>query len=674
MNKRMLTNFLKNSPSSNGGLGLFYKSLIISNTKNAGLKREFYLKNVFRIILFLLLTLLGGQMLHAAETSSAIKNIFADEVQEDDFLSPDVAFQLSLKPSDAQHVSAQFLVEPGYYLYRNRIKFVIKDAASGTISAVDLPKGDMKNDPNFGTQEVYHQDFRANITVANATNPIIQATYQGCSEKGLCYAPQTKTFPIQFSQTSPDLEKSTALQPNTGAASRASSNDDQATTLLKGGSLWLIAAGFFGFGLLLALTPCVLPMIPILSGIIVGDKKSHHHATSRLHSFNLSLAYVMGMALSYTLAGIAAGLSGQLLSNALQSPWILGATALIFVVLSFSMFGFYELRLPHSIENRMINTSNKLKGGQFIGVLLMGVISALIVSPCVAAPLAGALIYISQTHDVVLGGVALFALSLGMGVPLLLIGASAGHLLPKAGPWMTAVRNFFGVLMLAVAIYIVSPALPMSVQMVLWAGLFIIPAIYLHALDNLPINSATGKSHPWMRFWKGIGIILLVLGIALLIGAVSGAKSPLQPLAGLRAANTNQHETVLPFVRVKNTAELDAQIDAAKGKVVMLDFYADWCVSCKEMEQFTFNDAAVQQALKQVVLLQADVTDNTAEDLALLKRFNLFGPPGIIFYNRSGQEVKTAKVIGYENANSFLAVVNRVNALKADECNPVIEC
>jgi thiol:disulfide interchange protein DsbD len=415
-------------------------------------------------------------------------------------------------------------------------------------------------------------------------------------------------------------------------------------------------------------------MIPILSGIIVGDKKAHHNATSRIHSFNLSLAYVLGMALSYTLAGIAAGLSGQLLSNALQSPWILASTAFIFVVLAFSMFGFYELRLPQSIENRMINTTNKLKGGQFIGVFIMGIISALIVSPCVAAPLAGALLYISQTHDVILGGVALFALSIGMGVPLLLIGASAGHVLPKAGTWMTAVRNFFGVLMLAVAIYIISPALPVSVQMVFWAALLIIPAIYLHALDNLPLNSATGRSHPWMRFWKGIGIILLVLGVALLIGAVSGAKSPLQPLAGLRSATANHSETALPFINIKNTAELDAQIDAAKGKIVMLDFYADWCVSCKEMEQFTFSDPDVQKSLTNAVVLQADVTDNTAEDLALLKRFNLFGPPGIIFFNRSGQEVKPLKVVGYEDATKFLITVNKVNALKADECNPLVAC
>jgi thiol:disulfide interchange protein DsbD len=386
------------------------------------------------------------------------------------------------------------------------------------------------------------------------------------------------------------------------------------------------------------------------------------------------LAYVLGIALSYTIAGIAAGLSGQLLSNALQSPSMLLATALIFVVLSFSMFGFYELRLPQAIENRMVKTTNKLKGGQFLGVFVMGVISALIVSPCVAAPLAGALLYISQTRDIVLGGVALFALSIGMGVPLLLIGASAGHVLPKAGVWMTAVRNFFGILMLAVAIYIIAPIIPTSLQMILWSALLIIPAIYLHALDNLPLDSATGRSHPWMRFWKGIGIMLLILGVAMLIGAISGAQSPLKPLSGLSIASTSQNESHLPFIRVKNTAELDARVDDAKGKIVMLDFYADWCTSCKEMELFTFSDKAVQKALTDAIVLQADVTANTPEDLALLKRFNLFGPPGIIFFNRNGQEIKTIRVVGFEDASNFLATVNRVNTLKPDECNPLVTC
>ncbi len=630
------------------------------------------LKRILFLSSFLLLL---WQPAFAEDASSVTKNVFAENT-EDDFLPPDQAFKLNIEAGSADALNAQFTIVSGYYLYKERIKFTVAPDSAASIGSVELPQGDIKDDPNFGKMEVYHHDFVAKISLNNFTKNNtagqikISARYQGCSEKGLCYAPQTKTFDVALNNN----QDSNALKANNKAGSALASDDDQATALLKGGKLWLIAAGFFGFGLLLALTPCVLPMIPILSGIIVGDKKVHHHATSRLHAFNLSLAYTLGMALSYTLAGIAAGLSGQLLSNALQSSWILGATALIFVILSFSMFGFYELRLPHSLESRMANAANKLKGGQFLGVFIMGIISALIVSPCVAAPLAGALIYISQTHDVVLGGVALFSLSIGMGVPLLLIGASAGHVLPKAGLWMIAVRNFFGVLMLAVAIYIVSPLIPVSIQLVLWAALLIIPAIYLHALDNLPINSATGRSHPWMRFWKGIGIILLVLGIALLIGAVSGSKTIWQPLSGLRSAATVTAEMSLPFKRIKNTAELDAQIDTAKGKIVMLDFYADWCTSCKEMEYFTFSDPAVQKSLKDALLLQADVTQNTAEDLALLKRFNLFGPPGIIFFNRSGQEIKPIKVVGYEDATKFLAIVNQVNALQADECNPLVVC
>lgn len=601
-----------------------------------------------------------------AANKSSVLNAFTDNA-EDKFLHPDEAFQLDVVAIGNQALEGRFTISPGYYLYKDRIKFEIKEATLGRVSAVKLPAGEIKDDPNFGKMEVYHHDFTADITTeTGAQNIVIHAKFQGCSEKGLCYAPQLKTYNISM--------LANASNSNPITATPIQSDDDQATSLLKGGQLWLIAAGFFGFGLLLSFTPCVLPMIPILSGIIVGDKKTHHHETSRLHSLNLSIAYVLGIALSYTIAGIAAGLSGQLLSNALQSPWVLTATAIIFVILSFSMFGFYELRLPHSIEVRMVKTSNRLKGGQFFGVFLMGVISALIVSPCVAAPLAGALIYIGQTGDVVLGGVALFALSIGMGVPLLLIGASAGHVLPKAGGWMTAVRNFFGILMLAVAIYIVSPILPASIQLLLWSALLIIPAIYLHALDNLPLNSETGRSHPWMRFWKGIGIMLLIGGIAMLIGAISGAKSPLQPLSGLSIAGNNKNVSHLPFVRVNNTAELDAQIDAASGKVVMLDFYADWCTACKEMELFTFSDPAVQQSLKDVVLLQADVTDNTAQDLALLQRFNLYGPPGIIFFNRSGQEIKPIKVIGYENATKFLATINRVNTLRSDECNPLVVC
>jgi thiol:disulfide interchange protein DsbD len=638
-------------------------------------KRFSYLIVCFTTIFCLLAQLAFTTDSFAANSSSSGFNAFTDDDDDDEFLHPDEAFKLNVVAIGNDTLEGIFTVEPGYYLYKDRVKFDIKDATLGTIKTVDLPAGDIKDDPHFGKQEVYHHDFVATINTENtAQDLVIHARFQGCSEKGLCYAPQLKTYQVNMAEIAQTQNNANSTSPIANANNTPQNGEDEATSLLKSGKLWLIAAGFFGFGLLLSFTPCVLPMIPILSGIIVGDKKAHHHETSRLHSFNLSLAYVLGIALSYTIAGIAAGLSGQLLSNALQSPWMLTITAFIFVILSFSMFGFYELRLPHSVEDRMVNTTNKLKGGQLLGVFVMGVISALIVSPCVAAPLAGALLYISQTRDVILGGVALFSLSIGMGVPLLLIGASAGHVLPKAGGWMTAVRNFFGILMLAVAIYIVSPIIPTTVQMVLWSALLIIPAIYLHALDNLPLDSETGRSHPWMRFWKGVGIMLLIVGIAMLIGAVSGAKSPLQPLSGLTINSNAKQESHLPFVRVKNTAELDAKIDEANGKVVMLDFYADWCTSCKEMELFTFSDPAVKKALQNVVLLQADVTANSPEDLALLQRFNLFGPPGIIFFNRSGQEIKPIRVIGFEDAPRFLATVNRVNALKADECNPLVAC
>ena len=421
--------------------------------------------------------------------------------------------------------------------------------------------------------------------------------------------------------------------------------------MLQGGKLWLIIASFFGFGLLLSLTPCVLPMIPILSGIIVGSKQR-----GRLHSFNLALVYTLGMALSYTLIGIAAGLSGRLLSVALQTPWALGATALIFVLLALSMFGFYELRLPGRFEERMVGTSNRFKGGRFLGVFGMGALSALIVSPCVAAPLAGALLYIGQTHNVALGGIALFALAIGMGVPLLLIGASAGALLPKAGPWMNAVRQFFGVLMLAVALWLVAPLLPPALVLGMWAALCIVPAIYLHALDNLPPGSG-----PWPKFWKGIGVILLITGIILLLGAVTGGKSPLQPLAGLGqdSAQAQQHVSSLPFQRVKTLQELDERIAAANGKPEMLDFYADWCVACKEMERDTFSDARVQGRLQDFVLLQADVTANSNDDLALLQRFRLFGPPGILFFDQQGREMST-RIIGYQDADQVLASIQQL--------------
>lgn len=601
------------------------------------------LKRFNTILLFISIAL--SAPLGFAGNATTLKGLFTDNTSEDEFLSPDAAFGLDISADNtvSNQINANFKVAPGYYLYKERIKFVLTPPAEHNIS---LPAADIKNDPNFGKMEVYHQDFTGLISVKNtaAETINIKATYQGCSEKGLCYAPQHKEFTV----TLKDVTGSAAPE---AVTNNASNSDSQAANLLKSGKWWLIILGFFTAGLLLAFTPCVFPMIPILSSIIIG-KNAH---TSRLHAFNLSLAYTLGMCLTYTLAGIAAGLSGQMLSSTLQTPWALGLGALIFALLALSMFGFYELKLPSKLENGLFNLSHRIKGGKFFSDFVMGALSALIISPCVAAPLAGALLYISKTHDVVLGGVALFSLSLGMGTPLLLIGASAGTLLPKVGSWMNAVRNLFGVLMLGVAVWLIAPVIPMSVQMALWAALLIVPAIYMHALDNLPTDAK-----PALRFWKGIAIMMLTAGLAMLIGGLSNAKSPLQPLSGLIAAKeTAQQHSALNFNRIKGVAELESQLKSAQGKPVMLDFYADWCVSCKELEQFTFSDPRVQTALKDTVLLQVDVTANTADDKALLERFNLFGPPGIIFFNDKAEVETELKIVGYKNADEFLEILNQ---------------
>ena len=565
------------------------------------------------------------------------------------FLPADKAFALEVHAVNQHTLLANFKVTPDYYLYRNKIIFSVTNDKFH-IARVDLPKGETKEDPNFGTLEVYHQSFQAQIILdkVDTTTPLtLTASYQGCSDKGLCYPPIEKTFNIEFVQT---LSESPLPPTNVANQNYPDNDNTQIAKLFKGGSFWLIVSFFFGAGLLLALTPCIFPMIPILSGIIVG----RGHKITHIHGFILSLFYVLGMAITYALAGVAAGYSGSLLSNALQTPWVLGSFAAIFVVLSFSMFGFYELQLPNALQSKLTNTSNKLHGGHISGVFVMGALSAIIVGPCVAAPLAGALLYISKTHDAVLGGTALFFLALGMGAPLLIIGTSAGALLPKAGSWMEAVKRFFGVLMLAMAIWIVSPVIPLSVQMFLWAALFIFSAIYLHTLD--PLNA---KATIWVKLRKTIGILALLLGVAYLIGALSGARDILRPLGNVFNSSP-EVLAKLKFERIKSAAELDARIAQAKGKIVMLDFYADWCVSCKEMDRLTFSDASVQAKLKNAVLLQADVTANDENDKALLQRFQLFGPPATLFFDTKGSELTDFRVTGFQDASQFMGSLGNV--------------
>lgn len=617
--------------------------------------KKFLLKTFLNGLTALIALGFFSNAIGAESNKSSMLNALIDTGTEA-FLPPEVAFKLDLKGIDASHIEANFLVQPKYYLYRERIKFEVVSPADIKIAKIALPNGDIKDDPNFGKQEVYHNDFKANIQLSAGTqSPVtINASYQGCSEKGLCYAPIKNSFTLILPATASPTDLSAAT--NIASNSLSASNEvDNTTQILKSGNLWLIIAGFFVAGLLLSFTPCVLPMIPILSSIIVGSQSKQVHP-SRLHAFMLSVAYVLGMALSYTIAGVAAGLSGDLLSQSLQNAWVLGATALIFILLALSMFGFYELKLPQSFEDKLVVTTNKLKGGHFLSVFIMGALSALIVSPCVAAPLAGALIYIGQTHNVFLGGVGLFALAIGMGVPLLAIGASAGSLLPKTGNWMNSVRNFFGVIMLGMAIWLISPVIPINVQLMLWAALLIVTAVYHNALDQLPTHASN-----FARVGKGAAVITLIFGIALLIGALSNAKSVFQPLSGFSFASAQQQNKLPPlaFTRITNVAELDQKLAEANGQPVMLDFYADWCVACKELEALTFSHPQVQQLLKNTTLLQVDVTANTDEDKALLKRFGLFGPPGIAFFNQHGQEMTTLKTVGFQNADRFSATLAR---------------
>lgn len=583
------------------------------------------------------------------------------------FLPPDQAFGLEVSALDDHTLLASFRVTPEYYLYRDKVVFNITDLGV-KVANVSMPRGEMKRDANFGDMEVFHQSFQAQVKLERngkaAQNISLQATYQGCSEQGLCYPPINKTInltlpslvaakaiaaPVVTVTPLPPASQEMRIAPSSSQPP-ADSENSQIAKLFKQGSFWLIVSFFFGAGLLLAFTPCMFPMVPILSGIIVG----RGHKITHMHGFILSLSYVMGMALTYAAVGVAAGLSGTLLSNALQTPWVLGSFAAIFVLLSLSMFGFYELQLPTALQSKLTDTSNKLHGGHLSGVFVMGALSAIIVGPCVAAPLAGALLYIGQTHDAFLGGSALFSMALGMGVPLLLIGASAGTLLPKAGAWMESVKRFFGVLLLAVAIWLISSLIPVGVQMLLWAVLLVLSAIFLHALDALPHNA----SH-WHKLWKGFGILTLLLGIAYLIGALSGARDVLRPLGAVGRAQAEVPAT-LRFARVKNLAELDGRIAQAAGKTVMLDFYADWCVSCKEMERYTFSDAKVQAGLKNTLLLQADVTANSEDDKALLKRYGLFGPPGILFFDTGGKELGDFRVTGYQDAAQFLKTLQGV--------------
>jgi thiol:disulfide interchange protein DsbD len=574
---------------------------------------------------------------------------------EPELLDPEKAFRFSARLAADNMVEVRYQIAPGYYMYREKFSFAI-DPAGVKLGAPRLPAGKIKEDQFFGKVEIYRDALSILLPLQHdgaAAVATLTAVSQGCADVGVCYVPQEQKAELKLAAFAADASRG-GMPPFSSTNFPAQQAEDSLIAELFQGGFWLLVISFFGFGLLLSFTPCMLPMVPILSGIIAGRGQS----MTKMHGFMLSAAFVIGMAITYALAGVAAGLSGAMLSAALQSPWVLGGFAAVFVVLALSMFGFYELQLPVALQSRLAEASNRLPGGHFAGVFVMGALSALIVGPCVAAPLAGALLYISQSGDVTLGGAALFAMALGMGVPLLVVGASAGVLLPKAGPWMETVKRFFGVLLLAVAIYLVSSLIPVFVQMLAWGVLLVIAAIYLRALDPLP-----PAAHGFQRFSKGMGVIALVAGAAYLIGAFAGGRDVLQPLSGLWPG---QPAPVAPvaFKRVNNLAELEQEVRNASGKTVMLDFYADWCVSCKEMERFTFTDAQVQARLANMVKLQVDVTANTPDHAVLLKRFRLFGPPGIVFFDREGREIPGLRVIGFQAAAKFAAVLDQALGFK----------
>ena len=582
----------------------------------------------------------------------------------EDFLDPAVAFRFEARMADDKTVEVRYRIADAYYMYRERFAFRANGVTLGT---PEIPPGKVKYDETFQKDvETYKNDLVIRIPVEGSGPFTLTASSQGCADAGLCYPPQEHTaqlaagsagpgqpaLPIGANapqstsalSSQPAMERApatplsapaaTAAVPAAGLAeTQAPSEMSSIATVLGGGRLLAIVPAFFLLGLGLAFTPCVLPMVPILSSIIVGEGKDVRRSRALL----LSVTYALGMAIVYTGLGIAAGLAGEGLAAALQNPWVLGSFALLIVAMSLSMFGFYELQLPSALQSRLASASGRQSGGKLAGVFAMGAISALIVGPCVAAPLAGALVYISQTRDVLVGGAALFAMAVGMSIPLLLVGVSAGSLLPRAGAWMESVKRLFGVLMLAMALWLVSPVLPAVVQMLGWAALLLGYGFYLM------------RRH---RHWAAMafGGAFAVLGAIQLVGAASGGRDALAPLAHLGGG---VHQGLV-FKRVKTVAQLEAALADTGGKTAMLDFYADWCVSCKEMEKLTFVDPAVQARLAGTVLLQVDVTANDADDKAMLKRFQLFGPPAIILFDRSGQEVADSRVIGYQDSKKFL--------------------
>ena len=574
-----------------------------------------------------------------------------------DFPPADEVFFPEIFPVDGNTVELGIRIVPGFYIYKDKltVRSLSDNAQAGRF---DLPEGKMKTDEYFGEMEVYLDGFLGKLAIARATpEPMefeLEFGYQGCAEGGLCYMPQTRVLKVSL----PEATTAGALPPTSDAPV---SEQARLANIITGSSIWVAAGLFFLAGLGLAFTPCVLPMVPILSGIIAGEGEG----VTPARGFTLALTYVLGMAIVYTGAGVAAAAAGMQLQATFNQPWVLILFSGLFVVLALGMFGVYELQMPSSIQTKLSGISGNQRSGTVIGAFIMGALSALIVTACVAPALIAALTVMAQTGDMLRSGTALFAMSLGMGAPLLLVGAAQGKFLPKAGPWMVAVRNSFGFMMLGLAVWMLSRILPGEVTMLLWAILIFMAGVFMGGLTTL-----TGDSTGTQKLGKGFGFLAIIYGVVLLLGALTGGSNPLKPLASINVGGGSvivEAEHELPFKRIKTVDDLDRELAASssQGKTAFLDFYADWCVSCKEMEAYTFTDGEVQAELSNSVWLQADVTANDEADQALLNRFGVFGPPTIIFFGADGQQRHGYEVVGYMKAKDFVKHLRQ--ALDSDQ-------
>jgi thiol:disulfide interchange protein DsbD len=563
----------------------------------------------------------------------------------DDFPPPEEVFFPDVLAIDGNTVEVGFRIIPGYYLYRDKLS--VRSLSDGVMAGqLELPEGKIKVDEFFGESEVYYNDVIGRLTLARATPDATQVElelgFQGCADAGLCYLPQTAVFSVE-------LPAATAITDLTALRSSVPPVSEQGrlAKLITEANIGWVLITFFGLGLLLAFTPCVLPMIPILTSIIAGEG----HRTSPMRGFTLALSYVMGMALVYTAAGIVAAAAGAQLQATFNQPWVLILFSGFFVLLALAMFGGYDLQMPSGIQSRLASISGNQKSGTTIGAFIMGALSALIVTACVAPALIASLTVMAQSGDMVRGGLSLFAMSLGMGAPLLAVGAAQGHLLPRAGGWMVAVKASFGFMLLGLAIWMLSRILPGSITLALWAGLVFMAGVFMGGLTQLAADAPVSR-----KLGKGFGVLAVVYGLLLFLGALTGGSNPLKPLATINFGGTMvAEERHIEFRRIKTVDDLDRELETASslGKTAMLDFYADWCVSCIEMETYTFTDAGVQAALENTVLLQADVTKNDEQDQALLKRFGVFGPPTIIFFGTDGRQRHGYEVVGYMKAIDF---------------------